>query len=105
MNAFTLACLLGSVASVSITTDLATDPCPSRCGPDVCKDLHNPCDDLVDFTNPMSADNDWKAYEQCYKTTTDPRSQCYTVGEYADCLKDETEEMLACRARTSGVEI
>ena len=105
MNAFTLACLLGSVASVSITTNLAEDPCPSRCGPDVCKDLHNPCDDLVDMTNPLSPDNDWDAYQKCYQENQDPRSTCYMVGEYAECLRDETEDMRACRAQHSGVQI
>ena len=90
MNAFTLACLLGSVASISIMAD---PDCESHCGPDICKDLHNPCDDLVDFTNAASEDNDWVAYGKCYADTTDPRSACYMTGEYAECLQGESERM------------
>ena len=94
MNAFTLACLLGTVASISIMAD---PDCESHCGPDVCKDLHNPCDDHVDFTNPLSPDNDWDALRNCYATTTDPRSACYMTGPYHDCLEGERERMEACR--------
>ena len=99
MNAFTLACLIGTVASIRVLVDLSDEgaggnstnstdtnqdeyvnPCPSACGVDPCAVLQSPCDDIQDDD----------AYEACWDTNpnANPWEACYAEGEgktYWDC--------------------
>ena len=128
MNAFTLACLLGTATSLKIMVDLSeetethhangtekwVDPCPSSCGPDICASLTSPCDEFnvneADW-DLDSADMDWEAYEAAWKPYNDcwtnnpdasPWDACYTTGEYGLCLKGEEETMKACLKEAYG---
>ena len=90
MNALTLACLLGTAASMRVMVDLSAegqarnssnatntteeaweDPCPSSCGPDPCVDLVGPCDQyLPDFMAPEDEQN-WDQFDKCWETNED----------------------------------
>ena len=110
MNALTLACLLGTAASMRVMVDLSGDgqahnstnatntteeawenPCPSSCGPDPCMDLVSPCDEFFPDMMLPEDEQDWEAFNSCWDTNpnANPWDACYKESGYGQCLDDE----------------